>query len=465
VLVVFDAFAARYIQTPSGEIDAVRFPNFARFAEEGTWFPNATTIHESTRFSVPSIFDGRFPRSGQRETVQDHPRNIFTLLAGQYDMNVWEEATSLCPRALCKPRRGDVLNHLAYGRVARFRAGVRAIRAGGEPQLTMLHAFLPHEPRQYLPDGRKYQPGRTREVDVDGTGSYHRRFLTEQAQQRTLLQMQYTDHLLGELVARLKKLGIWDRTLVAMTGDHGESFAVKPTPAGAFKLGELTWRRAVRPQNVHDLAPVGYFVKFPGQREGRRDTRWVRTIDLPATILRAAGVSTSGLDGRPLQDDGYAGQTVVRVGIQRGGAVTLPRDQLAERASRSRAELAALLGTGEQSLFDFGPRRDLNGRPLTSFSLAPRSKLRASVLKADWFKKVRGDFVPAHLLGRLRGARAPGRVLAFALNGTVVATAPTYGPLGTTRVNFSVMLPPEAFVRGANKVQVFEVAGDKLRPL
>jgi len=33
----------------------------------------------------------------------------------------------------------------------------------------------------------------------------------------------YSDAQLGELVARLKRLGVWDRTVLLVTGDHGES--------------------------------------------------------------------------------------------------------------------------------------------------------------------------------------------------------------------------------------------------
>ena len=466
VLVVFDGLATRLLQTAGGEIDAVRYPSFARFAEEGTWFPNGHTIHESTRFSVPSIFDGKFPQPGQQATALHHPRSLFTLLEDDYTMNVWEEASRVCPVSLCKPRSGNVIQHLAYGRTARFRAAVRQIRRGAVPQLSVIHTLLPHEPRQYIPDGRTYQRGRSPELAVDGTGSYHRRFLVEQAMQRTLLQMRFTDRLLGELVARLKRERIWDDALVALVGDHGESFAVKPSPAGGFRVGELTWRRAVRPQNIHDIAPVGYFVKFPGQRSGRRDTRWVRTIDLVPTILQAAGVPQPGdVDGRSLQDEAYHGQAVVRVGRQAGGAVTLARERLAGRAAESRRRLVALFGQAGDSLFDFGPRKDLNGRPVAELRKVRRSKLRARPLHPEWFRSVRGSFVPAHLLGRLRGPRPGGRVLAFALNGTVVATAPSYAPMGKTRSSFSVLLPPDAFRRGRNRLEIFEVVRGALRPL
>jgi hypothetical protein len=70
VLVVFDALPVRLLEDATGHIDSERFPNFAALARTGTWYRNATTIHESTRFSVPAILDGERPRPGVAETLQ-----------------------------------------------------------------------------------------------------------------------------------------------------------------------------------------------------------------------------------------------------------------------------------------------------------------------------------------------------------------------------------------------------------
>src|SRR5688500_9992046 len=93
VLVVLDALPTWFLVDEQGNVDAKRFPNFAELARTGSWFPNATTISESTRFSVPAILDGRKPRAKTQPTLEEHPRNVFTLLARRYGMNVSEEAT------------------------------------------------------------------------------------------------------------------------------------------------------------------------------------------------------------------------------------------------------------------------------------------------------------------------------------------------------------------------------------
>ena len=256
VVVSFDAFPVQMLMDEDAHIDAGRFPNFARFARGGTWYPNATNVHENTVFSVPSILDGKVPEPGQEPTVQDHPDNLFTLLGNTYEMRVSEEATNLCPARLCErpndpggtarltqladdasivysylvapdalrerlpsindrwrnfrdsegrgqalPRNGVVARLAGGERPQRFRGSVAAMRAGRRPTLDFIHTLLPHEPLEYLPAGQRYRPGAERDPSLDGPPSYDNAFLTDQAFQRHLLQVGYVDRLLGELMA------------------------------------------------------------------------------------------------------------------------------------------------------------------------------------------------------------------------------------------------------------------------
>ena len=45
-----------------------------------------------------------------------------------------------------------------------------------------------------------------------------------QEYRRHLTQVRYVDTLLGRLLDRLKAQGLYDRSLVVVTGDHGVSF-------------------------------------------------------------------------------------------------------------------------------------------------------------------------------------------------------------------------------------------------
>src|SRR4051794_3287001 len=326
VLVVFDAFRVTLLEDADGNIDATRFPNLAALAQSATWYRHATTAHENTIYSVPAILDGRAPRPRTRPTLAYHPQNIFTLLGADHRMNVQEEATQMCPVKYCgKPSSADIIERLSHGRVTRFQRVLNRIKPGAEPELTVMHAFFPHEPRQYLPDGKSYQPGGDFESALDGTESFTNEWLTEQSLQRTLLQMMFTDSLVGRLVKRLHDTGEWDKTLLVITADHGESFKRKGTPAADFKPGHLHWRRAVTPSNLEEIAPVPLFVKYPGQTDGKVDQRFVKTTDVLPTIADVTEHPARwNVAGRSLRDDSYKGQAAVSVGKTFGGAVTIP---------------------------------------------------------------------------------------------------------------------------------------------
>ena len=58
VIIVFDELPTISLLDSNMEIDAGRYPNFAKLADTSTWYRGASTIHYSTRFSIPSILTG-----------------------------------------------------------------------------------------------------------------------------------------------------------------------------------------------------------------------------------------------------------------------------------------------------------------------------------------------------------------------------------------------------------------------
>ena len=94
--------------------------------------------------------------------------------------------------------------------------------------------------------------------------------------------MEYTDSLLGRGARPLQASGLYDRSLIVVTADNGESF-------GRRGYGHLINRR-----NVGDIALTPLLVKLPSQRAGRIDRRHVRTIDVVPTIARVARLRPTG---------------------------------------------------------------------------------------------------------------------------------------------------------------------------
>ncbi|HEX6714251.1 MAG TPA: sulfatase-like hydrolase/transferase, partial [Thermoleophilaceae bacterium] len=405
------------------------------------------------------------PRLGTQPTYKDHPQSLFTLLYADHRMNVHEEVTQMCPPRMCGPHGStNVIERLSHGRVARFNRALDGIRGGDPPVLTFVHAFFPHEPRQYLPSGASYQAGPDLEPALDGPPSFTNEWLTEQSLQRTLLQMMFTDTLVGRLVKRLKDTRQWDKSLLVITADHGESFQRKRTPAKAFKVGHLHWRRAVSSANLGEIAPVPLFVKYPDQREGQVDPRFVKTIDVLPTIADVTQhPATWSLAGRSLRDPDYKGQAAVSVAETFGGAVSMPADRwllkVADFRRRTLSLFPARAGIGP--IYGIGPRPDLGGRPLSDFTLLPRGQVHATLYKPERWRDVHTSswLLPLHVTGRITGGNPDGRKLAVAVNGVIVATGWGFRPMGATRWSISILIPQSVLRSGRNDVRIYEPEG------
>ena len=93
--IVLDELPTRSVVGADGQIDPVRFPNLAAFADESTWYRNATAVSGWTRSAVPSLLTGRNP-TNQAPAATSHPNNIFRILAGSHHLTVSESLTDLC---------------------------------------------------------------------------------------------------------------------------------------------------------------------------------------------------------------------------------------------------------------------------------------------------------------------------------------------------------------------------------
>jgi hypothetical protein len=528
IFIQYDAFPEATLMDPDGKIDAKRFPNFGRLADTATWYRNATTAHENTTWSIPSIVDGRWPKPKWQPILADHPNNLFTLLGKRYQMDVYQSTANLCPPGSCStlgrkswgdriglladdtnvvfqhqvaPRRLEdtlpsidtrwsnfresdakanvrrtgksILGELGSGqRPAILRGQIARMLPGKRPLLSYTHILLPHEPRQYLPDGRQYQAGSDPEPALDGYESFHDSYLTQQALQRAMLQVGFTDRLLGTMIDHLRRVGLWQKALVIITADHGEAFQRATGPIKRYYEGRLSWRRAISPANMGWVAAVPLIIKYPDQTQGRIDDRPVKTIDVLPTIASTLGIKMPfKVDGRSLRDSSYRGRDPVRV--ERSSGRFLSRPAAAVRAQRDAAvaTIARLFGagTGAEGLYRIGPSPDLHGRAVSSLPVDRAGTLRASLERASAYAHVdpgRSAFVPSQVTGRLRGGPPGGHEIAVAVNGRIGGTGVTFSPIGHTRTSFAVMVPPDLFRAGANRVTVYAIdPGPRLRLL
>jgi hypothetical protein len=136
--------------------------------------------------------------------------------------------------------------------------------------------------------------------------------------------------------------------------------------------------------------------------------------------------------------------------------------QFEERKRASLDRRLAQFGAGSwKQVYDIGPRPDLIGRSVPAKGGAGPD---VSVQFSDLFVKVdpSSGVVPGHVRGRLSDKIKPGTTLAFALNGTVVATGVSFKPVGRYGVEFTALLPAAGFKSGPNKLDIFRVDGDSL---
>ena len=119
VMLFFDEFPMMSLLDSRGRIDRRLFPNLAGFAGDATWYRNATGIGPFTPYAVPAMLTGRYPtRRGVAPSYTEYPDNLFTMLAGSYNVRAFETVTQLCPPRVCTATTGDrggTAEHVAVG--------------------------------------------------------------------------------------------------------------------------------------------------------------------------------------------------------------------------------------------------------------------------------------------------------------------------------------------------------------
>ncbi len=513
VMVVLDELRGTSLVNDRNEIDAVRFPGFAELARGSTWYRNATTVHHETMYAVPAMLAGKLPATHWLPRPSDLPQNLFSLVAatGAYEWAVFEPVSQLATpweasdfvrkpltrqmasvisalsrvllvhvvpgsfqnqlpevpplwfglhesRQIDRSRhRGTFKYHWGQDRRGQFEHFLNCLDDSPEPALFFNHVLLPHVPWCYLPSGRRYLPESNQwellnfdthsdMLDFWGTDNLY----VVQSQQRQVLQLEYTDRLVGKLLDRLRETGLFDKCLLIVTADHGIS----------FRTGDA--RRSPTHDNLADIMAVPLFVKLPGQKVGTVSDKNVESIDILPTIADVLGIELNlAVDGHSMLDESIAERKQKTMYVNHQPTV-VPATVVADRPAVNDVLSRFGPASDAEALYRIGPDPELVGRSVDSFSLTADAPVSLELIRSETVYSTDPDaLVPCYFEGRVSTQIHSEKSvrLAVAVNGAIRASTRTY-LLDGLRDRWAAMVPEAAFHEGENDVQFFVVSGE-----
>jgi len=309
VVIVLDAAARDRTSVYGGETETT--PQLARLAGESLVFDAAYASASHTFPSTAALFTSRLPpQLGATDTESplgpERPTLAEQLAAHGYvtaafSANPFVSTGMGTTRGFA--RVDELFRDRPPGQVARgeeflppVRAFLTAHRDG--PFFAYVHLLQPHEPYDAAPDsfyaGRLDPAHRGR---FDGSEAqiwevYRRHLyptLAEIAHIHGLYEgnLAYADSIVGAICRTLGELGLWERTIVVVTADHGEALGEH----GSWGHGEGVTREQIAIPLVVRLPPG---LVAPGRRSDL-----VTTVDLMPSVLELLGIEAPpGLQGR-----------------------------------------------------------------------------------------------------------------------------------------------------------------------
>ena len=206
-------------------------PNLWKLAHEEQWYQNHVSCGNGTSFSVFGMFTGLQPYYWTAfETSRTSPVLVDQLLSLGYDFRAYPSATLEDPpfaRMLFQhvPNlRIKTPGNTAYERDLKIKddliSDLPKLQKAGKPFFTfiffdLLHAYsLPKELLNRFQPSWEYGDFSKLHNEMDPTPFWN--LYRNSAYQ--------TDKMVGEVVSRLKQLGLYDNTLIIITGDHAQEY-------------------------------------------------------------------------------------------------------------------------------------------------------------------------------------------------------------------------------------------------
>lgn len=308
--------------------------------------------------------------------------------------------------------------------------------------LHFLHVLIPHAPFEYLPSGRRYDPGPPLEGLRGEFWDSQEDWFATFNWQRHLLQVGYVDHVVGQLMARLDQLGILDKSMIVITADHG----------AAYRPGQA--HRRAQEGNKYEIGLVPLFIKAPHQSAPVVQTTHIRTIDIIPTAAGMLGMKLPWVTaGRDVLTEPTPPVELRITDDKHKDSVLLDQPEAGLRAAVATRDRLFGSGGSINDLYAFGPNGDLVGQPVSGLVTSGAGE-GAVHMPA----RPESGTVPAFVNGLVGAPAAPQGWVAIAVNGTVRATVPAMALPGD-RTRFIAIVPDASFVAGDNTLTALSVTG------
>ncbi len=291
-------------------------PAIDSLAADGVLFRQAISQSTFTKSSIASLFTGRYPYQhglywgSHRENPESITSDVLrreeitlaeALRSRGYLTAAWVQNSHL--RDFMGFDQGFVSYRDSQGSIARIHRAFRGWLRGPlarYPTFAYLHYIDLHDPyRPEPPYDTLYAAPRDvyAGIDLRRWGAYlqavrqgRETISPDDLEQLRALydgQLRLIDDEIGRLLDQLRAAGLYDRTLIVLTSDHGDGFLEH----GFISHSTTPYEELIR---------VPLIIKLPeGRFRGREVSRQVRLIDVMPTVLEALGIDARRLDPRP----------------------------------------------------------------------------------------------------------------------------------------------------------------------
>jgi arylsulfatase A-like enzyme len=245
----------------------------------------ATAIYQSAEHEITTEIMGEFIEDFLNKRPANAPFNLSvsfsaphnSVVSSMYTQGADPECDNYACRVMAYPANGNprLAGHTIYDSLYRDRAIPISSDTGSDPYQFIREGVIDHSARQ-----KWYAYNYDADLEPEHLIRYY----------QTITGI---DHVVGELVAQLKRLGLAENTIIIFASDHG------------LLNGEYgTGGKALLYDLVAKIPLVIFDPRSRSNDEARVQEELVLSIDVPATILSYAGVAVpASMQGKDLNAD------------------------------------------------------------------------------------------------------------------------------------------------------------------